>query len=303
MKRLIQTTLIITAMICVVGLCLGSGDGFIHGIVIPVDGEDYYFAGAPDGPNGEYDIPGHYWVILDKNRLAGKHYNTGPFGAEKWWSSDAADGELLYDVDAIIDTWSETKAIYYISKGFIHYHELIRVSDGKLHPTKVVWLKHVGKTNFKLDGGPHPELSHQVSASLDLDFIPIALNPYDPENDEMMETTVNSASTGRPIQLASKPEELPGRGNGNLGTVYVTSQGLYYDTFVPVETLPYKGRFQQLIPVPDEPSMTEFGPGDPGYLGGRWWVDANGNGEMDPPGEGGDRYLLCPLFPPGRETQ
>jgi len=33
--------------------------GFTHGIVIPVDGEDYYFAGAPDGLNGAKDIPGH----------------------------------------------------------------------------------------------------------------------------------------------------------------------------------------------------------------------------------------------------
>jgi hypothetical protein len=97
-------------------------------------------------------------------------------------------------------------------------------------------------------------------------------------------------------------DSMANRGNDELGVVYVTSQGLYYDTFVPVSSLPYKGPFQHLIPVPDEPSITEFGPGDPGYLGGRWWVDANGNGEMDPPGEGGDAYLLCPLLPPGRGT-
>jgi hypothetical protein len=97
--------------------------------------------------------------------------------------------------------------------------------------------------------------------------------------------------------LASKPEDLPGRGNGALGTVFVSSQGLYYDTFVSADSLPYKGRFQKLMD-----GVTEFGPGDPGYLGGRWWVDANGNGEMDPPGEDGDVYVLCPLLPPGRET-
>jgi selenium-binding protein 1 len=302
MNSLVKTTLIVTALLCIPGLSFGNDGGFIHGIVIPVDGEDYYLAGAPDGPDGEFDIPGHSWVILGKNRLAGKHYNTGPFGAEKWWSSDAADGELLYNVNAIIDTWSETKAIYYISKGFIHYHELVRVSDGELHPSKIVWLKHIARTSFTLDGGPHPELSHEVSPGLDLDFIPNALNPYDPGAMEMAEATVNSASVGRIIQLASKPDPLPGRGNGALGTVYVTSQGLYYDTFVSADSLPYKGRFQHLIPVPGEPSITQFGPGDPGYLGGRWWIDANGDGEMDPPGEGGDVYLLCPLLPPGRET-
>ena len=92
-------------------------------------------------------------------------------------------------------------------------------------------------------------------------------------------------------------DAMAGRGNNDdLGEVFVTSQGLYYDTFVPVETLPYRGRFQKL-----ENGKTEFGPGDPGYLGGRWWVDLNGNGEMDPPGDGGDKYLLCPLLPPGRE--
>jgi hypothetical protein len=56
------------------------------------------------------------------------------------------------------------------------------------------------------------------------------------------------------------------RGNGELGVVYVSSQGLYYDTFVSAETLPPQGRFQKL-----EDGVTEFGPGDKGYVGGRWW--------------------------------
>jgi hypothetical protein len=84
-----------------------------------------------------------------------------------------------------------------------------------------------------------------------------------------------------------------GRDHGALGTVYVSGQGLYYDTFVSAEVLPPHGRFQAL-----EAGVTEFGPGDPGYLGGRWWIDANGNGMQDE----GDTYLLCPLLPPGRTT-
>ena len=44
------------------------------------------------------------------------------------------------------------------------------------------------------------------------------------------------------------------------------------------------------------PAMTQYGPGDPGYVGGRWWVDANANGYQDE----GDSFFLCPLLPPGR---
>jgi hypothetical protein len=73
--------------------------------------------------------------------------------------------------------------------------------------------------------------------------------------------------------------------------VYVSSQGLWYDTFAATETLPPHGRFQKL-----EAGVTEFGPGDPGYLGGRWWIDDDGNGVQDPT----DTYFLCPLLGPGR---
>ncbi|MFZ2095110.1 MAG: hypothetical protein WAV05_00600 [Anaerolineales bacterium] len=37
---------------------------------------------------------------------------------------------------------------------------------------------------------------------------------------------------------------------------------------------------------------------NPGYLGGRWWVDVNGNGIQD----AGDSFLLCPLLGPGRTS-
>ena len=77
------------------------------------------------------------------------------------------------------------------------------------------------------------------------------------------------------------------------GVVYVTSQGLYYDTFVTADPLPMHGRFQRI-----ENGMTEFGPGDPGYLGGRWWEDLNGNDIQDED----DHFFLCPLLGPGRIT-
>jgi hypothetical protein len=79
----------------------------------------------------------------------------------------------------------------------------------------------------------------------------------------------------------------------SAGVVYVTSQGLYYDTFVAKDPLPMRGRFQPLVN-----GTTEFGPGQPGYLGGRWWEDTNGDGAQD----SGDHYFLCPLLPPGRPT-
>ena len=93
---------------------------------------------------------------------------------------------------------------------------------------------------------------------------------------------------------ASDTAVSPSRfGTRTPGVVFVTSQGLYYDTFVVKDPLPMKGRFQLL-----KDGQTEFGPGQPGYLGGRWWEDLNDNGIQDPE----DHYFLCPLLPPGRPT-
>lgn len=89
-----------------------------------------------------------------------------------------------------------------------------------------------------------------------------------------------------------------GRDSGNGPVVYVTSTGLFHDSIV-LADLPQKGRFQQLMPgVGPSGLQTEFGPGDHGYVGGRWWVDANGNEEMDDE----DAYFLCPLLGPGRTS-
>jgi len=91
-------------------------------------------------------------------------------------------------------------------------------------------------------------------------------------------------------------EREKGRGHTGAPVVYVTSQGLYYDSIVVVDSLPMKGNFQQLIPGMNGLS-TEFGPGEVGHLGGRWWID-DGDGEMNE----GDKFFLCPLLGPGRET-
>lgn len=95
--------------------------------------------------------------------------------------------------------------------------------------------------------------------------------------------------------VAFAKERETGRGTGPV--VYVTSQGLYYDSIVVADPLPAKGRFQQLIPG-ENGLMTEYGPGEVGHLGGRWWIDVTGDGIMND----GDHFFLCPLLGPGRET-
>ncbi|NIP79477.1 MAG: hypothetical protein GWM90_09780 [Gemmatimonadetes bacterium] len=155
-----------------------SPAAFTHGIELSVDGADYYFAGPPDGPGGARDIPGHSWAQAGPSHVVGRHVNTGPNGASQWWSSDAGDGELLYIVDGIVDTWSPEKAAAYAKRGYIHYHELVSADGGDLHPSKIVWLKHTARTFFTLDGGPHPEASHEVSPGIDLEFLPNGMTPY-----------------------------------------------------------------------------------------------------------------------------
>lgn len=104
--------------------------------------------------------------------------------------------------------------------------------------------------------------------------------------------SVVAATLTMGLPVAAK-ERTTGRGTGPI--VYVTSLGLYFDSIVVADPLPMKGRFQQLIPGENGLS-TEYGPGQPGHLGGRWWVDLNENGYMDSE----DHFFLCPLLGPGR---
>ncbi len=82
-----------------------------------------------------------------------------------------------------------------------------------------------------------------------------------------------------------------GRGDGPI--VYVTGQGLYYDSIITADPLPAHGPFQ-LLEMGASGLETEFGPGDPGYRGGRWMEDFDGDGEF--------HYFSCPLLGPGRES-
>jgi hypothetical protein len=87
-----------------------------------------------------------------------------------------------------------------------------------------------------------------------------------------------------------------GRGDGPV--IYVTGQGLYYDSIITADPVPNKGPFQELVPGGPSGLMTEFGPGDQGYVGGRWFIDTDDVlGRSD-----GDTFFICPLLGPGFET-
>ncbi|UCC53120.1 MAG: hypothetical protein JSV68_03970 [Anaerolineaceae bacterium] len=82
-----------------------------------------------------------------------------------------------------------------------------------------------------------------------------------------------------------------GRGDGPV--IYVAGQGLYYDSIVTADPLPAHGPFQDLI-MGENGLETEFGPGDHGYVGGRWrLLDGDGNVV---------KYFSCPLLGPGRDA-
>ncbi len=118
----------------------------------------------------------------------------------------------------------------------------------------------------------------------------------------MRKITLVALVAGLFLVLAALPASAgPGQGGENgrphpQVQVFVTSQGLYYESIV-VTDLPQHGPFQQLH-MTSSGLQTEFGPGAPGYLGGRWWVDANGDGEQNE----GDAFFLCPLLGPGSPT-
>jgi hypothetical protein len=154
---------------------------YVHGLAVDVgDGEEWYFVG-PGSEAGKTDIPGHVWRQVSAHRLKGLHYNVGPpsLPGQPWWATGEDYGVLLYVVEAIIAPWSDSIANKMASKGYIHYHELVN-SEGEMHPTLVVWLKHIAVRNFNLDGGPAPDLGHTVRRGVDYLFVPIYFNEYAP---------------------------------------------------------------------------------------------------------------------------
>lgn len=127
-----------------------------------------------------------------------------------------------------------------------------------------------------------------------LTFVGCANQPTAPSSLTPTRSRLGATTPASATATGEGAQNSPSRfGDRTPGVVYVTSQGLYYDTFVVRDPLPMHGHFQPLVD-----GQAEFGPGQPGYLGGRWWVDENGNGVQD----AADHYFLCPLLPPGRST-
>lgn len=73
--------------------------------------------------------------------------------------------------------------------------------------------------------------------------------------------------------------------------VFIVSQGLFFDACLEPTPLPMHGEFQLIVD-----GRTEFGPGQAGFLNGRWWEDLNRNGIQD----AADAFFLCPLVGAGR---
>ena len=80
----------------------------------------------------------------------------------------------------VIDEWTLEKAEWYASRGYVHYHEFLDVDTGEPHATLVGWFKHTARTSFTLDGGPRPDLAHEVTPGIDYEFIPNWMVPYAP---------------------------------------------------------------------------------------------------------------------------
>jgi len=155
-------------------------EDFMHGIALDIEGETWYFAG-PGSVMGAVDIPGHTWVqTKDRYRVVGRHYNVGPPMAPPgtpWWASGEPYGVMLFVVHGIIAPWSMEIGEKMAAKGYVHYHELVD-EMGNHHPDLVVWLKHNAVRSFYFDGGPHPELAHDVKPGVDYEFIPNWMMPY-----------------------------------------------------------------------------------------------------------------------------
>lgn len=93
----------------------------------------------------------------------------------------------------------------------------------------------------------------------------------------------------------------PGNSGKGYPVIYVTEQDKCYQSIIG-PTLPYNegnAKTFELLEMGVGPTglQTKYGPTDTEYNGGKWWVDQNGNGEMDPegPDDGNQPLFLLPV--------
>jgi hypothetical protein len=103
-------------------------------------------------------------------------------------------------------------------------------------------------------------------------------------------TACSSSPTGPDVTRSASSGLNPASDETPV-VIFVISQRLFFDACVVKEPLPMHGEFQLL-----SDGRTEFGPGQPGFLDGRWWEDVNGNSIQDQ----SDHFFFCPLLLPGR---
>ena len=120
--------------------------------------------------------------------------------------------------------------------------------------------------------------------------------------DKMRRSIILLGMVAMLVMALAVPAFARGKGNPNpQPQVYVTSQGLTYDSIVVADPLPFNGttNWQLLTGTdPGETLTTQYGPGDDGYFGGRWFVDINNDGIPSD----GDHFFLCPLLGPGYDA-
>jgi hypothetical protein len=150
-------------------------NGFVHGLAVEIEGNDYYFVGPGSVP-GVIDVPGHTWVQAGPNQVVGKHYNVGPPPAAgaPWWAHSEPYGVQLYQVHGIIDVPPEELSLeeeqWYKDHGYIHIHEFVDGGGNELHDY-VVYLKHTAIREFFFDGGPVQPM-YDVEPGIDYGFMP-----------------------------------------------------------------------------------------------------------------------------------
>lgn len=182
-------------------------EGFTHRIQVRLNGSFWYLLApelqlptTPAQAGQSQDLPGHCWKlgfpIGNKPRLFGKHFNTGPLAggsAPRFWSSTAGSHQQLFWVDLVVSRWSPRIALEMAQGGYVHYHELIKVGEGCVHPRLVAWFRHSAIEKFSFDGGPPPVLPsgtlfrprnvpHDVQPGIDHNFPPNYDIPYKPES-------------------------------------------------------------------------------------------------------------------------